>query len=136
MSDQTPAAASDFSEVVRWLSDLRVDVAETVNGVLLRGARPVQVGIGGTSQPATSPASLMGLGIRNTNPGAEAIVYLRDSFPGEGADGAMVLPLKIDSTYPVTLWFGPGGINLSHGLYVDVVAGGSIEGAVYLRGSD
>ena len=135
MTDHTAPAASDFSEVVRWISSLRVDVAETVNGVLLRGARSVQVGNGGTLEPATSPGALLGFGLRNPDPGAPAIVYLRDSFPGQGADGDIVVPIKLDSSYPQTTWFGPGGINLSRGLYIDV-AEGQIEGAVYLRGSD
>lgn len=134
MTDQTAAPAADFSEVVRWLSSLRVDVAETVGGVLLRGARPVQVGAGGTKQPATSPTSLVGYALRNTDPANPATVYLRDSFSGQGAGGDLVIPIQLTAGQCLSAWFGPGGLNLSRGLYVDIVTG-AVEGAVYLRGA-
>lgn len=127
-----PAPVVTAPDFMRWLTDLRVDLAETVGGTLLRGARVVQVGDtdGATARPAIGAGSLVGYSIAGGAAGAT--VYLRD---GVDADGALVATFTLAADESTSAWFGPGGLNLSRGLFVDVAAG-SIEGAVYLRGSE
>lgn len=119
---------------VRWLAQLETDLAETVGGTLLRGARAVPVGLaaGATTRPTTAPGALVGYGIRNLSDVAAATVLLRD---GSDAAGDLVMPLELAPGESARDWFGPGGIGLSQGLYVDVAAG-SVDGAVYLRGAE
>lgn len=122
---------SDMINFTEWLEKLRANVAQTVDGVVLRGARTVQVGssTNGTPKATTSPSSLVGFALRNTSAVVSAEVLLRDG----DADGDIVIPLTLAPSESVRDWFGPGGINLTHGLYVDVSAG-AIDGAVFLRG--
>jgi hypothetical protein len=116
----------------RWLQELRADMAETVNGVLLRGSRPVPVGnagAGGGLRPTNSPGVLMGCAARNL--GAAALqVTVRD------VAGQVVAILDLGIGAAGQIWFGPGGVNIPDGgLYLDPGAG-TFEGVVYLRGSD
>lgn len=119
---------------VRWLTQLQTDLAETVGGVLLRGARVVQIGasVGGTARPTTAANALVGYGIRNLSDVDPATVLLRDG--GDNA-GDLVMPLVLAPAESARDWFGPGGLGLSQGLFVDVVSG-AVDGAVYLRGVD
>lgn len=130
MSEPTPENMVPETRMVQWLSQLRAEMAETVNGVLLRGARPVQVGTGGTTRPTTSAGSLVGFALRNTSTVVAATVVLRD-----GVAGDIVIPLELAPGESVRDWFGPGGLNLSQGLAVDVAAG-AVDGTVFLRGAE
>ncbi len=121
-------------ELVRWLAQLRTDLAESVGGVLLRGARVVQIGTaaGATARPTTAAGALVGFSLRETTGTTDATVILRD-----GADSAapLVAVVQLAPGESVRDWFGPGGLGVSEGIYVHVSAG-TIEGAVYLRGAD
>ncbi|MEN8672572.1 hypothetical protein [Nocardioides sp.] len=116
-----------------WLETLRADLAESINGVTLRGARPVPIGItgGATKRPLTSPGALVGYAIRNLSEEDEATVRVL-FHDGSDANGDVVLPLTLLPGESARDWFGPGGINLTYGLFVDI--DGSVEGSVYLRG--
>lgn len=112
-----------------WLETLRTQVIESVNGVALRGARPVPVGAGVT-RLTTSPTSLVGFALRN--PGAvAATLLLRDGFD---ATGDVIVPVTLQPGESVRDWFGPAGVNLSIGLFADLTAG-AVDGAVFLRGA-
>lgn len=129
MTDQTPESAEAQIAFTRWLMQLRTDVAETVNGVLLHGARPVPVGAGGTQRPTTSAGSLIGYGLRNLSDSVSADVLFIDP-----ETAAVILPLALSPGESVRDWFGPGGIHLgSSGLVIEVT--GDVDGAVYLRGA-
>jgi hypothetical protein len=118
----------------KWISELRTDLAGSVSGVLLRGALVVPVGsaANATSRPTTTGGALVGYGLRNTDPANPATVYLRD---GADSDGTLVVPIQLAGGAAASAWFGPGGLNLVSGLFVDIAAG-AVEGTVHLRGAD
>ncbi len=132
MSEQHPETAAAV-EFTAWLENLRADVSETVNGIYLRGARAVPVGDAenAMTRPTSAAGALMGFGIRETTGTDPAPVLLRDGGP----DGDIVVPITLGPGEDTHVWYGPGGINLTQGLYVDVIAG-AVDGAVYLRGVD
>lgn len=125
----------------RWLENLRVDLAQTVGGVLLRGARPVPVGdtSGATKRPLNAPGALVGYGLtnRDTVSNVNVKIYFRD---GKDEDADVILSVTLAPGESVRDWFGPGGIHLSHGLFIDYVkdddSPGELEGSVWLRGVD
>lgn len=120
---------------VQWLENLRIDVAETVSGVLLRGARPVPVGIteGGTKYVTNSPGAMVGFAL--TNEANDTTTTVRVLFhDGKGADADVILKVSLAPGESCRDWFGPGGINLVSGLYVDY--DGPISGSVFLRGAE
>lgn len=119
-----------------WLerfTELAVRQTQSLNGVLLRGARPVPVGLsaGGTTRPATSDGSLVGFALRETTGAAAAVVELRES----DAAGPLLVPITLTAGASVREWFAPGGVNFSNGLFV-VVVSGSVDGSVFLRAGD
>ena len=137
MSDQPPEQPVQFTE---WLENLRVDVAESLNGVILRGARYVTVGTAGlgtgaTQKPASAPGSLAGFAFRNLDltSGVNTHVIIRD-----GKNGETILTVALVNGESARDWFGPGGISFQHGLWLDFVredAGvAAVEGSVFLRG--
>lgn len=127
-------------DYVRWLQQMQTDLAETLGGVMLRGARPVQVGTadGGTPRASTSPGRLVGWSLRvpafSTNPG---VVRLRD---GQDASGAVLAVVNLPAGQSNTTWLAPGGVSFQYGLFVEIVTGGSVEsgveGAVYLGAAE
>lgn len=131
MSEQLPEGANAQVMFTQWLESLRVMVMESAGGVVLRGARAVQVGTGGTRRPTTTPAALAGFALRETSGAAPAVVVLRD---GSDATGDPTIPITLAPGESVREWFGPGGVNLVYGLYVDVVSG-AVDGSVFLRGA-
>lgn len=121
-------------QFTRWLAQLRAEMAETVNGSLLRGARPVPVGVttGATKRPTTSAGALVGFALRNVDPieTATVTVYFRDGGP----DDDIILTVSLAPGESTRDWFGPGGIHLGdRGLYLE--ADGDIDGSVFLRGA-
>lgn len=129
---EKPIVTAPLIDFTAWLENLRTDVSETVGGVVLRGARAVQVGGDtGTSRPTTAAGALVGFALRNTT-AAALTAYLRD---GRDANAPIVMPLRFEADGIERESFAPGGINLTEGLYVDAPAG-ALEGAVYLRGVD
>ena len=127
--DDLTEAQQQFTQ---WLETLRVAVMESVGGVVLRGARAVPVGSSssGTSRPANTPTTLTGFALRNTSGATPAVVVLRD---GSDASGDMLVPITLAPSESVREWFGPAGVNVAVGVFVDVVSG-DVDGAVFLRG--
>ncbi|HSX68131.1 hypothetical protein [Nocardioides sp.] len=130
MSDNNEPQAEQLIAFTAWLENLRSEVSETVSGVLLRGARVVQVGLNGTARPTSSAGALVGFSLLNTT-GAAITVRLRD---GRDADAPVVQLVTLAAAEAKSEWCGPAGLNLVTGLFVDAPAG--LEGAVYLRGTD
>jgi len=115
-----------------WLENLRVDLSQTVSGIALKGARPVPVGAtpGATANVTRSPGALVGYAIRNLSTADNATV--RVLFRDGDEDGDVILPLVLAPGESARDWFGPGGISLFEGLFMDI--DGDVEGSVYLRG--
>lgn len=131
MSEMTPVPEQQI-DYVQWIENLRVDLAESVGGVILRGARPVSVGMSaaGTTKPTSSAGALVGYAIRNMSTEDDATV--RVLFYDGDVNGGVILPLTLAPGESARDWFGPGGINLRDGLFLDI--DGAVEGSVYLRG--
>ena len=127
--DDLTEAQQQFTE---WLETLRVAVMESVGGVTLRGARAVPVGstASGTTRPANTPTALTGFALRNTSDVDPATVILRD---GSDSNGEVLVPITLAAGESAREWFGPAGINVAAGLFVDVTDG-DVDGCVYLRG--
>lgn len=123
-------------DYTKWLAELRTDLSESVAGVVLRGARPVPVGItqGGTKRPTTVSGALVGFALRNRSSSTttNVVVYFYD---GAGPDSDVILTVTLAPGESARDWFGPGGIHLgARGLYVE--ADGPIDGSVFLRGAE
>lgn len=129
-----PGPEKDTEEVdyVRWLQQMQTDLAESLNGVLLRGARPVQIGTaaGATNRPTSSGGRLVGWSIRETTGTTPAVLRFYD---GRGSDAPLVAVANLAGGGSATHWLG-SGISLTEGLYVDIT--GAIEGAAYLGAAE
>lgn len=123
-----------------WIEQLveRVELAfaeleqayRTTNGTVRdRGARPVPVEAGKRVRLATGGGTLSGFALRETG-GAAALVNLRD---GADASADVVMPISFAAGESVRDWFGPNGISLYYGLFMEVVSG-AVEGSVFLGG--
>ncbi|KAB2809303.1 hypothetical protein F9L07_19885 [Pimelobacter simplex] len=131
--DPIDPAAHGQVEFTRWLAQLRTDMAESVSGTLLRGARAVPVD-GNRNRPTYSPGALIGLSFRSLERVGEAFVYVRDHENNLIAQGQITDPGTMEPMAFVQ-WFGPGGINIPDGgLFVSADA--DFEGVVYIRGAD
>lgn len=126
-------------DYVRWLSQMQADMAQSLGGVLLRAARPVQLGTAtaGTLQPTTSAGRLVGVSLHETAGTDGYLVRLRD---GRGPDDPLVACLSGPAGGTTNSWWAPGGLSFTTGLYVEVVSGTglstAVEGVAYLGAAD
>lgn len=134
-----PEKATEEIDYVRWLQQMQTDLAETMGGVLLRGARPVQIGTAtdATTRVSSSPGRLVGWSVRTsafaTDPGA---VKLHD---GTDANGPIIAVINVLEGTSNTVWMAPGGVSFQHGLFVEILSGAgltTVEGAVYLGAAE
>jgi hypothetical protein len=127
---------ADEIAVVRWLEQMRADVAESLGGVMLRSARPVALTVLPTLLSA-SPGRLVGWSVRETV-GTNPYVLRFHNGDNPGAD--LVAMVTGSAGTADSHWFGPGGISFTEGLYVEVVTGAglsqAIEGVIYLGAAD
>lgn len=114
----------------RWEED-QVRIAQTQGGVQLRGANVVPIGTGGTTRPLTSTGTLMGWVVRETA-GAIATINLRD---GDNPASGLILPIGLAAAGFSHEWFGPGGLSIQEGVFVETVAGAFV-GSLFFRGSE
>lgn len=134
MSEMTPEPPE--IKFTQWLENLRADVAESVAGVTLRGARYVPVGAnaGATVRPAGSSCALVGWSLRNLSLVNRVNVTIRD---GSSTDAEVVMVLSLAPGESSRDWFGPGGVSLLYGCFVQILddlgAAGSVDGSVFLR---
>jgi len=115
--------------MLRW-EESQVQMAQTLGGVLLRGARAVPVGINGTTRPSLADGALMGFALRETSGAAPATIELR----AHDASGDLIAPITLAAGASTHDWFAGGGISFADGLFVVVT--GAVDGAVFLRGRD
>ncbi|WP_405889593.1 hypothetical protein OG762_52420 (plasmid) [Streptomyces sp. NBC_01136] len=123
------------AEVVRWLSQMRADMAETLGGIMLRSVRPVPI----TALPtlmSSSPGRLVGWSLHESTGANPFVVKFHN-----GSDAAQdVVAISGGGGGTVdTKWFG-GGISFTEGLFVEILTGGglsqAVEGTVYLGAAD
>jgi hypothetical protein len=135
--EPAPEKGTKEIDYVRWLQQMQTDLAETMGGVLLRGARAVQVGTagGGTQRATSSPGRLVGWSLRETVGTQAGVVRFYD---GRDANGLLVATVALPQGSDRQAWFAPGGISLTEGLFVEFVGGLSqtIEGAVFLGAAE
>lgn len=149
------AAHSETPELqlMRVIQQLQANLADSVNGITLRGALPVPIGgpVGGQSQAMSRPLSngagrLVGYSLRESSLTAPILIRLYD---GPDANGRLVdtIPLAsgvaASSDSKARVWYGPGGLSLTAGLYVQLTALdgvsaplGAVEGDVFLGSVD
>jgi hypothetical protein len=129
-----PEQATPEIDYVRWMMQLQTDLAETLGGVMLRGARPVQVGgaAGSTPRPTTAPGRLAGWSLRETSGTVAAVLRLYD---GRDAAAPLVACISVPMSGTANHAWPGAGISLQEGLFVEIVSG-AVEGAVYLGSSD
>lgn len=135
-----PEKATAEIDYVRWLQQMQTDLTETLGGVLLRGARPVQIGTadGATVRASTSAGRLVGWSVRvslfATEPGG---IKLRD---GQDANAPVIAVINIPAKESVTEWMAPGGISFQNGLYVEILSGAgvsaTVEGCLFLGAAE
>lgn len=125
-------ADSPELSTVRWLEQLRTDLAESVGGVVLRGARAVPIGTGLSTRPTSSAGRLAGWNLRETTGAAGAVVRL---WNGRELGAAVLLAtIGLPSGATDTHHFPGGGINVDdQGVIVELVSG-SVEGVIFLGG--
>ncbi len=135
-----PAAAQ--IAYTHWLEQLRTDMSQTLGGVLLKGARAVQVSADGphtdgttpvTNKPASSAVVLVGWALTLVESAAAfpgATVKLRD-----GVDGPVVIQLVLLDAAPSSVQsLGPSGVQFTRGIVVE--SDFQVVGSVFLRGTD
>jgi hypothetical protein len=134
MTDSLDPTTAGIVEFTRWLSEMQTSVAESVGGVLLRGARAVPVDSIRT-KPTFSPCALVGYSLIATEVTVGG-VRLRDRDRNIIAVADLSNnPALNGQSGSASAWFGPGGINVPDGgLILD--ADIDFEGVVYLRGTD
>ncbi|NUO44680.1 MAG: hypothetical protein HOV82_21930 [Streptomyces sp.] len=135
----TQDKGSDEIDFVRWFSQLEGNLAETLGGVLLRAARPVQVGdaAGAQNLASTSAGRLVGWSLREATGAAPGVVRIWD---GRDNQGALLACINLGQGASETQWMAPGGVSFQHGCFVEIIAGGGlsadVEGAVFLGGAE
>jgi hypothetical protein len=128
-----PDTATPETEYVRWLSQLQADVAQSLGGIMMQGARPVPVGSapGGTNTPARSPGRLVGWSLHETTGTAAALVRFWD---GRETGSKPLAYVALAAGQTLNSWNGPG-ISITDALLVEV-ATGAVEGVAYLGAAD
>lgn len=130
--------ATDHTEYIRWLSQLQADVAQSLGGIMLQGARPVPIGLapGGTKTAIRSPGRLVGWSLHETTGANPALVRFWD---GREVGANPLGYVTVNAGQAINLW-NPPGISITDALLVEFVTGGglstSVEGVVYLGAAD
>lgn len=106
------------------------ELAATRAAVRLRGVepRPVVTGAGGSARVTTSPTRLMGFLLCEATGAAPAKIRLWD---GADTSGEPVGAIALAAGANAREFFGPQGIGLTQGLFVEVVTG-LVEGTVLI----
>jgi hypothetical protein len=132
-SDREPVAEID---VVRWMEQMRADLAETLGGIMLRAVRPVSLTVLPT-QASGSPGRLVGWSLRETS-GTKPFAVRFHNGDSTGSDVVAVgggAAGGID-----TRIFPAGGVSFTEGLFVapviDANLSTSLEGVIYLGAAD
>lgn len=130
--DQDDSQVTEIA-YVRWLAQMQADLAQSLGGIMLRGARPVPVGSapGGTSLPTLSPGRLVGWSLHETTGTTPAVVAFWD---GREPGSRPLAYVALTGGQSAQQWVSPG-ISVTDALLVQVVSG-AVEGVAYLGGAD
>lgn len=125
--EETKPPEVDF---MRFLTGLRAELAHSLGGVLLRGARPVPIGISAEATPyvSTSAGRLVGWSVTETTGAGTASVKLYD-----GNGGLLIASLPLTAGQSRTDSLTPG-LGVVRGIYAVVT--GSVEGTVWVGETD
>lgn len=117
-------------DFMRFLTGLRAELAHSLGGVLLRGARPVPIGISpeATSFVSTSARRLVGWSVTETTGAGTASVKIYD-----GQGGLLIASLPLVAGQSRTDSLTPG-LGVVRGIYVVIT--GSVEGSVWVGETD
>lgn len=120
--------------IIGGLDRLRAALAPSDQAVVLRAARAVAVGngAGATARPTTSGGRWLGFSLRETSGGAAARVIFH---AGSDATGPEIGSCNLAAGASDTRWFGPTGVDVAGGLFVEVAAGAA-AGSVFLGAVD
>lgn len=125
-------------ELERVAAELREGLGAFQGTTRLQGARVVPVGAGGgRNLAAAGEGRLLGWSLRAT--GGHVTVALRDARSETGDLIAFVdLPATAEVPATDTVWFGPGGLSYTEGIFAEVlpVEGATAQGVVYLGAVD
>lgn len=124
------------------LAQAQQQMAQSLNGVLLKGALPVALplaglgaGFGGDPMLARSPGCIVGWNLREIVGTAKVSANLHDGYDASAPIVATVeLNASLSSTGPLTS--NPGGVFFSVGLFLEIIGTGVLGGVFYLRGTD
>lgn len=117
-------------------------VAASRAGVRVHGAEPRSITLpaGGTRTLTVSPCRWMGYLIAETTGTTGVRLRFHD---GDSADGDVIGSVTLSPGESVRDYFGPSGVALSYGLFVELLpfpgatdAGGTIDGAVFTAAGD
>jgi len=92
------------------------------------GATPTTV-TGSDQAVLTTKGTYLGISVRETGGSntATAKIYDNDS----AASGTVIDEFTVSAAGALSHWFGPGGISLANGIYIDVSGSGALSGSVY-----
>jgi len=114
-------------ELERSRSAMLAGLADSHNAVRAAGAAaryvPITDGAGNGVRASTSAGRLLGYAVRETSGSAAALIRLHD---GPDTGGDVIMSISLAAGESARDWFGPGGIGVSYGLAVEVVAGAVI----------
>lgn len=133
-----PEKATPEIDYVRWLMQMQTDFSSSLNGIMLRGARPVPIGAasGGTLLPTTSAGRLVGWSIQEAA-GTPANAGVRFYNGRNSADGSLIgvarLAAAPSASSSNTTWLGTG-VSITDGLWVEIT--GTVEGVVWLGAAE
>lgn len=122
-------------DYLKWLLSMQTDVAETLNGVLLKGARPAPFGVVDSSlgvvRLTSSAGRLVGWSLREFGGVNPAVIRLRDS---RDTSGTIVSVITLAANGAQNQWIHPG-VSFVDALSAELVTGAnlsaSVEGAIY-----
>tara|TARA_Y100000310_G_scaffold313664_1_gene362278 strand:- start:151 stop:459 length:309 start_codon:yes stop_codon:yes gene_type:complete len=92
------------------------------------GATPTTV-TGSDQAALATKGAYFGISVRETGGSntATAILYDNDS----AASGTIIDEFTVAAGGTLSHWFGPGGVSLANGIYIDVSGSGALSGSIY-----
>jgi hypothetical protein len=145
MTEQTPAELAASIAITKWGAELTAALSQTLNGVFLRGSKPVPVSthpvapgvpatLYGTQQISGSAGRLTGWTFRvpASAPGAAHV----DLYDGRDNTGQLISSVTVLAG--ASNDYQHHGIGFVYGLYADITGAGadSLFGAVYLGATE
>lgn len=109
--------------------------AESLNGALLRGARPIPLGQtpGASNRPITTATAIMGFALRNLSASTSNNVTV-SFYDGDSTNGQLILDITLAPGESARDWFGPNGIHVgTRGLYV--TSSDVFDGSLFVLGA-